>query len=112
MKLKLVMSNAETGEVLHEENNLDFAMMCFGRKTEKGLDFEAVTRGESMTVDEFAHCLAGVDSAVEKNLRDNKAVCIAYGLVKLGALGKSIDMSADARPGEGTADAKKEGEQE
>lgn len=112
MKLKLTMTNAETGEVLQEENNLDFAMMCFGRKTDEGVDFEAVTRGESMTADEFAHCLAGVDSAVEKNLRDNKAVCIAYGFVKLGVLGKIVDLSAEVRPGEGAAAAKKEGEQE
>lgn len=111
MKLKLTMANAETGEVLQEETNLDFAMMCFGRKTDEGVDFQAVTRGEDMTAADFAHCLASVDSAVEKNLRDNKAVCIAYGLVKLGVLGKIVDASAEARPGAGAADAKKEGEQ-
>lgn len=111
MKLKLTMTNAETGEVLHEENDLDFAMMCFGRKTDEGMDFQAVTRGESMTAADFAHCLLGVDNAVEKNLRDNKAVCMAYTLVKLGVLEKIVDASAKARPGEGTADAKKEGEQ-
>lgn len=111
MKLKLTMANAETGEVPHEETNLDFAMMCFGRKTDEGVDFQAVTRGADMTAADFAHCLAGVDSAVEKNLRDNKAVCIAYGLVKLGVLGKIVDASAEARPGAGAADAKKEGEQ-
>jgi hypothetical protein len=111
MKLKLTMTNAETGEVLHEENDLDFAMMCFGRKTDEGIDFQTVTRGGSITAADFAHCLAGVDSAVEKNLRDNKAVCMAYRLVKLGVLGKIVDASAKARPGEGAADAKKEGEQ-
>lgn len=111
MKLKLTMTNAETGEVLREENNLDFAMMCFGRKTDDGLNFQSVTRGENMTSTDFAHCLAGVDSAVEKDLRDNKSVCMAYALVKLGVLGESVDMSAEARPGEGAADAKKEGEQ-
>lgn len=111
MKLKLTMTNAETGEVLREENNLDFAMMCFGRKTDEGMDFQAVTRGESMTAADFAHCLVGVDSAVEKNLRDNNAVRMAYTLVKLGALGKIVDASAEARPGDVAADAKKEGEQ-
>lgn len=111
MKLKLTMTNAETGEVLREENDLDFAMMCFGRKTDEGMDFQAVTRGENMTAADFAHCLVGVDNAVEKNLRDNKAVCMAYTLVKLGVLGKILDASAEARPGEGAADAKKEGEQ-
>ena len=111
MKLKLTMTNAETGEVLHEETDLNFAMMCFGRKTEEGMDFQSVTRGENMTATDFAHCLAGVDNAVEKNLRDNKAVCTAYTLVKLGVLGKIVDVSAEARSGEGAADAKKEGEQ-
>ncbi len=111
MKLKLTMTNAETGEALHEEANLDFAMMCFGRKTEEGVDFHSVTRGGNMTAADFAHCLAGVDSAVEKNLRDNKAVCIAYGLVKLGVLGKIVDVSAEAQPGNGAADAGKVGEQ-
>lgn len=111
MKLKLTMTNAETGEVLREETDLNFAMMCFGRKTEEGMDFQAVTRGENMTAVDFAHCLAGVDNSVEKNLRDNKAVCTAYTLVKLGVLGKIVDASAEARPREGAADAKKEGEQ-
>ena len=111
MKLKLTMTNAETGEVLREETDLNFAMMCFGRKTEEGMDFQAVTRGENMTDVDFAHCLDGVDKAVEKNLRDNKAVCMAYTLVKLGVLGKILDASAEARPGDVAADAKKEGEQ-
>lgn len=111
MKLKLTMANAETGEVLHEEANLNFAMMCFGRKTDEGMDFQSVTRGSDMTAADFAHCLYGVDNAVEKNLRDNKAVCTAYTMVKLGVLGKIVDVSAEARPGEGAADAKKEGEQ-
>ena len=111
MKLKLTMTNAETGEVLHEETDLNFAMMCFGRKTEEGMDSQAVTRGENMTAADFAHCLAGVDNAVEKNLRDNKAVCMAYTLVKLGVLGKIVDVSAEARPGDVAADAKKEVEQ-
>lgn len=111
MKLKLTMTNAETGEVLQEETNLDFAMMAYGRKTEEGMDFQSVTRGADMTAADFAHCLTGVDNAVEKNLRDNKAVCMAYTLLKLGVLGKIVDASAEARPGEGAADAKKEGEQ-
>lgn len=111
MKLKLTMTNAETGEVLREENNLTFAMMCFGREIDEGVDFQAVTRGENMTAADFAHCLLGVDSAVEKNLRDNKTVCMAYALAKLGVLGKTVNASAEARPGDVAADAKKEGEQ-
>ena len=111
MKLKLTMSNAETGEVLREETDLNFAMMSFGRKTEEGMAFQSVTRGEDLTAVDFANCLTGVNNAVEKNLRDNNAVRVAYALVKLGVLGKIVDASAEARPGEGAADAKKEGEQ-
>ena len=111
MKLKLTMTNAETGEVLCEETDLNFAMMCFGRKTDEEMNFQAVTRGENMTAADFAHCLDGIDRAVEKNLRDNKAVCMAYTLVKIGVLGKIVDASAEARPEEGAADAKEEGEQ-
>ena len=106
MKLKLVMSNAETGEVLHEETDLKFAMMCFGRKTDDGMDFEAFTRGKSLSSLDFAICLNGVDHAVEKNLSDNKSVEIAYALVKLGAMGEHIDM--DAAEKSENADCKKE----
>lgn len=106
MKLKLVMSNAETGEVLHEETDLNFAMMCFGRKTDDGMDFEAITRGESLSSLDFAHCLSGVDRAVKKNLSDNESVGIAYVLVKLGATGEVIDM--DAAEKSENADCKKE----
>lgn len=111
MKLKLTMTNAETGEVLHEETDLNFAMMSFGRETEEGMDFQSVTRGADLTAVDFAHCLVGVDNAVEKNLRDNNAARMAYTLVKLGVLGKSVDESAEARPGDVAADAKKEVEQ-
>ena len=64
-----------------------------------------------MTAVDFAHCLDGVDNAVEKNLRDNKDVSMAYTLVKLGVLGKIVDASAEARPGDVAADATKEVEQ-
>lgn len=111
MKLKLVMSNAETGEVLREETDLNFALMSFGRKTEHGIVFQSLTRGENMTATDIAHCLCGVENAVENNLKDNKAVCAAYALVKLSVLGKILDASAEARPGDVTADAKEEGEQ-
>lgn len=111
MKLKLVMSNAETGEVLYEETDLNFAMMSFGRKTEEGMDFQSVTWGEDMTAVDFANCLTYVDNAVKKNLRDNKDVCMAYALAKLGVLGKIVDASAEARPGDVAADTKKEVEQ-
>ena len=72
MKLKLTMTNAETGEVLREETDLNFAMMCFGRKTEEGMDFQTVTRGENMTAADFAHCLAGVDNSVKRTSATTK----------------------------------------
>lgn len=106
MKLKLVMSNAETGEVLREETNLNFAMMCFGRKTDAGMAFSAITRGESLSSLDFASCLNGVDRAVEKNLIDNKSVGVAYALVKLRSMGEVIDM--DAAEKSENADCKKE----
>lgn len=117
MKLKLTMSSAETGEVLHEETDLDFAMMCFGRKTEKGMDFRGVTRAEELDAFRIANCLAGVDSAVDKNCRENKAVGMAYVLIKMGLMDDSfdvVDLSAQESEenvvsGEGTS--KKEGEQ-
>lgn len=111
MKLKLTMSNAETGEVLHEETDLNFAMMSFGRKTDDGMAFQSVTRGVNMTAADFAYCLTGVVNAVENNLRDNKDVCKAYALAKLDGLRKIVDVSAEARPGDVAADAKKEVEQ-
>ena len=109
MKLKLTMTNAETGEVLQEETNLDFAMMCFGRKTEEGMDFQGVTRAEQ--------CLNGVDRAIEKNCNDNKAVGMAYTFIKMGLMDDSfdvVDLSAQESEenvvsAEGTS--KKEGEQ-
>lgn len=112
MKLKLTMTNAETGEVLREENNIDFAMMCFGHKTDEGVVFHSVTRGENMTATDIAHCLFGVDGAVEKTLRNNKAVSMAYTLVKLGVLGGDRRHERrEARPGDVATDAEKEGEQ-
>lgn len=92
MKLKLVMSNAETGEVLQEETNLVFAMMCFGRKTEEGLAFQGVTRTEQMNPVLFAQCLNGVDRAIEKNCNDNKAVGMAYTFIKMGLMDDSFDV--------------------
>lgn len=117
MKLKLTMTNAETGEVLQEETNLDFAMMRFGRKTEEGMDFQGVTRAEQMDPVLFAQCLNGVDRAIEKNCNDNKAVGMAYTFIKMGLMDDSfdvVDLSAQESEenvvsAEGTS--KKEGEQ-
>lgn len=119
MKLKLTMANAETGEVLHEEDNLDFAMMCFGRKTEEGMDFQGVTRAEQMDPFLMAKCLNSVDRAIEKNCSDNKAVGMAYTLIKMGILDDGfeiVDENPTAKPGEtattpNDSDTTKEGKQ-
>ncbi len=106
MKLKLTMSNAETGEVLQEETNLDFAMMCFGRKTEEGMDFHGVTRAEQLDPFLMAKCLNSVDRTIEKNCNDNKAVGMAYALIKTGILDDGIAINAKnttAKPGEASA---------
>lgn len=64
MKLKMTMTNAETGEVLCEQENLSIVML--------------------------AQCLDGVDRAVKKNCTDDAAVGMAYTLVKMGVMGDSL----------------------
>lgn len=90
MKLKMTMTNAETGEVLCEQDNLDFAMMAYGRKKDDGLEFQATTRGENLSIVMLAQCLDGVDRAVKKNCTDDAAVGMAYTLVKMGVMGDSL----------------------
>lgn len=97
MKLNLTMTNAETGEVLREEDNLDFAMMCFGRKTEEGVDFMGVTRAEQMNPVMFARCLLGVDRTIQKNCNDNKAVGMAYTFIKMGIMDDDFEILDENR---------------
>lgn len=72
MKLKLVMSNAETGEVLHEETNLDFAMMAYGRKIEEGVGMACRTEAHDVTTLAYASFLCGVENSVKKAVCENK----------------------------------------
>lgn len=60
MKLKLVMSDAETGEVLHEATDLNFAMMCFAKEDSEGLDYESKITTNRISAYGYAKCLEQV----------------------------------------------------
>lgn len=70
MKLKLVMSDAETGEVLQEATDLNFAMMCFAKEDAEGLDFEAKTQGCSISAYGYAKSLMCVQESVDKCVKE------------------------------------------
>ena len=70
MKLKLVMSDAETGEVLQEATDLKFAMMCFATEAEDGLDFESRITTNKLSAYGYAKCLEQVQFAVMKAVRE------------------------------------------
>lgn len=70
MKLKLVMSDAETGEVLKEATDLKFAMMCFATEAEDGLDFESRITTNKISTYGYAKCLEQVQFAVMKAVRE------------------------------------------
>lgn len=110
MKLKLVMSNAETGEVLHEETNLDFAMMAYGRKIEKGVDMACRTEAHDVTTLAYASFLCGVENSVKKAVCENKME-EAYTLMKIKMLMDNLERARkkDTNKAEGTSE--KEGEQ-
>lgn len=110
MKLKLVMSNAETGEVLHEETNLDFAMMAYGRKIEEGVDMACRTEARDVTTLAYASFLCGVENSVKKAVCENKME-EAYTLMKIKTLMDSLERARkkDTNKAEGTSE--KEGEQ-
>ncbi len=55
-----------------------------------GLEFQATTRGENLSIVMLAQCLDGVDRAVKKNCTDDAAVRMAYTLVKMGVMGDSL----------------------
>lgn len=70
MKLKLVMSDAETGEVLQEATDLNFAMMCYAKEDEEGLDFEAKTRCCKISAYGYAKSLMCVQESVAKCVKE------------------------------------------
>lgn len=93
MAFRVTVLDMETGEervFVRNACGVICAMMCFGRKTEEGMDFQGVTRAEQMNPVLFAQCLDGVDRAIEKNCTDDAAVGMAYTLVKMGVMGDSL----------------------
>lgn len=110
MKLKLTMSNAETGEVLHEETNLDFAMMAYGRKIEEVVDMACRTEAHDVTALAYAFFLCGVENSVKKAVCENKME-EAYTLMKIKTLMDNLERARkkDTNKAEGTSE--KEGEQ-
>lgn len=110
MKLKLTMTNAETGEVLQEETNLDFAMMAYGRKIEEGVDMACRTETRDVTTLAYASFLCGVEDSVKKAVCENKME-EAYTLMNIKTLMDSLER-AKKKDANKTEDAgKKEGEQ-
>ena len=110
MKLKLTMANAETGEVLQEETNLDFAMMAYGRRIEEGVDMACRTEARNVKTLEYASFLCGVEDSIKKAVYENKME-EAYTLMKIKTLMDSLER-ARKKDANKTEDAgKKEGEQ-
>ena len=110
MKLKLVMSNAETGEVLHEETNLDFAMMAYGRKIEEGVDMACWTEAHDVTTLAYASFLCGVENSVKKAVCENKME-EAYTLMKIKTLMDSLKRARKKDTNKAEGASEKEGEQ-
>lgn len=76
MKLKLTMSNAETGEVLHEETDLNFAMISCGRRKESyenGSNFLLNTKIEARDISslEYVQCLLQTVESAKKSACEN-----------------------------------------
>lgn len=70
MKLKLVMSDAETGEVLQEATDLTFAMMCFATEDAEGLDFKSTTQCCHISAEGYARSLMCVQESVAKCVKE------------------------------------------
>ena len=105
MKLKLTMTNAETGEVLQEETNLDFAMMAYGRKIEEGVDMACRTEARDVTTLAYASFLCGVENSVKKAVCENKME-EAYTLMKIKTLMDNLERARkkDTNKAEGTSE--------
>ncbi len=110
MKLKLTMTNAETGEVLQEETNLDFAMMAYGRKIEVGVDMACRTEARDVTTLAYASFLCGVENSVKKAVCENK-IEEAYTLMKIKTLMDSLERVRKKDTNKTEDAGKKEGEQ-
>lgn len=110
MKLKLTMANAETGEVLQEETNLDFAMMAYGRRIEEGVDMACRTEARNVKTLEYASFLCGVEDSVKKAVCENKME-EAYTLMKIKTLMDILERARKKDADKAEDAGKKEGEQ-
>lgn len=110
MKLKLTMANAETGEVLQEETNLDFAMMAYGRRIEEGVDMACRTEARNVKTLEYASFLCGVENSVKKAVCENKME-EAYTLMKIKTLMDSLERARKKDADKAEDAGKNEGEQ-
>lgn len=110
MKLKLTMANAETGEVLQEETNLDFAMMAYGRRIEEGVDMACRTETRNVKTLEYASFLCGVEDSVKKAVCENKME-EAYTLMKIKTLMDSLERARKKDANKAEEPGEKEGEQ-
>lgn len=110
MKLKLTMANAETGEVLQEKTNLDFAMMAYGRRIEEGVDMACRTEARNVKTLEYASFLCGVEDSIKKAVCENKME-EAYTLMKIKTLMDSLERARKKDADKAEDAGKKEGEQ-
>lgn len=110
MKLKMTMTNAETGEVLQEETNLDFAMMAYGHKAEEGVDMACRTEARDVTALAYASFLCGVEDSVKEAVCENKMEK-AYILMKTKTLMDSLERARKKDADKAEDAGKKEGEQ-
>lgn len=110
MKLKLTMANAETGEVLQEETNLDFAMMAYGRRIEEGVDMACRTEARNVKTLEYGSFLCGVEDSVKKAVCENKME-EAYTLMKIKTLMDSLERARKKDADKAEDAGKNEGEQ-
>lgn len=94
MKLKLVMSDAETGEVLQEATDLNFAMMCFAKEDSEGLDFEAKTQVCSLSAYGYAKSLMCVQESVAKCVKEAQED--VQDIVEIIGMRKLIEMVSEA----------------
>lgn len=109
MKLKLVMSDAETGEVLHEATDLNFAMMCFAKEDAEGMNYESRIATNHITAYGYAKCLEQVQSSVMKATMEAPQIVkdIALDLSK-DALVKLVNDMAKAVKDDAKAEEKEE----
>lgn len=94
MKLKLTMTNAETGEVLHEATDLNFAMMCFAQEDPEELDFKAKTQCCSISAYGYAKSLMCVQESVAKCVKE--APEAVKDIVESIGMRKLIEMASEA----------------